>query len=313
MSPAMGWLDRLLQLMPVRGQLDLRCQYGAPWRIEQGPSSNVEMAYHVVLKGSAELVETETGGHQWLEEGDLLLVTDGGAHTLHDGSGHAPSPESRQPAANLVYGRNEGSGTRTDVLCGRFSLDISLATFLRRYLPGRLVVRAGGRAPGSVENGISSLHAIVDLMSDESAADLSGARVVLDALSTALFTAIVRFASKSDEAPPGLLALAGSATVAPALNAVVGQPEIAWTLPLLATQCGISRATLSRLLRIKSGRPAGELFNDIRMLLSAKALRTSTQSTAAIAKASGFRSEVAFRRAFKSHTGITPARWRKAP
>ena len=24
-------------MMPVRGRLDLRCCYGAPWRIEQGP------------------------------------------------------------------------------------------------------------------------------------------------------------------------------------------------------------------------------------------------------------------------------------
>jgi hypothetical protein len=29
------WLSRLFEMMPVRGRVDLRCLYGAPWRIEQ--------------------------------------------------------------------------------------------------------------------------------------------------------------------------------------------------------------------------------------------------------------------------------------
>jgi AraC family transcriptional regulator, activator of mtrCDE len=39
----MDWLSRLFEMMPVRGRLDLRCSYGAPWRIDQGPGeANVE-------------------------------------------------------------------------------------------------------------------------------------------------------------------------------------------------------------------------------------------------------------------------------
>jgi AraC family transcriptional regulator, activator of mtrCDE len=34
----MDWLSRLFEMMPVRGRVDLRCLYGAPWRIEQGPA-----------------------------------------------------------------------------------------------------------------------------------------------------------------------------------------------------------------------------------------------------------------------------------
>ena len=33
----MDWLSQLFEMMPVRGRLDLRCHYGAPWRIDQGP------------------------------------------------------------------------------------------------------------------------------------------------------------------------------------------------------------------------------------------------------------------------------------
>jgi len=39
----MDWLSRLFEMMPVRGRLDLRCNYGAPWRIDQGPGEANEI------------------------------------------------------------------------------------------------------------------------------------------------------------------------------------------------------------------------------------------------------------------------------
>jgi len=38
----MDWLSRLFEMMPVRGRLDLRCSYGAPWRIDQGPGERTK-------------------------------------------------------------------------------------------------------------------------------------------------------------------------------------------------------------------------------------------------------------------------------
>ena len=47
------------------------------------------------------------------------------------------------------------------------------------------------------------------------------------------------------------------------------------------------------------------------MTLAANALRTSSDSTGAVADAAGYQSEAAFQRAFKHHMGVTPARWRR--
>ncbi|MHC2400395.1 hypothetical protein ACVMGC_004939 [Bradyrhizobium barranii subsp. barranii] len=58
----MDWLSRLFEMMPVRGRLDLRCSYGAPWRIEQGPSEANEIPYHAVLAGS---IRREAGRCHW--------------------------------------------------------------------------------------------------------------------------------------------------------------------------------------------------------------------------------------------------------
>ena len=49
MPPPLDWLSRLLQMMPVNGHLDIRCFYGAPWRIDTGPSPAGEIPYHAVV------------------------------------------------------------------------------------------------------------------------------------------------------------------------------------------------------------------------------------------------------------------------
>ena len=56
------WLSHLLQMITITGQLEVRCAYGAPWRVAWPQSAAHEIPYHVVLKGRAiiETPETET-------------------------------------------------------------------------------------------------------------------------------------------------------------------------------------------------------------------------------------------------------------
>jgi AraC family transcriptional activator of mtrCDE len=122
---------------------------------------------------------------------------------------------------------------------------------------------------------------------------------------------VLRLASKSEDAPRGLLALAGHPRLAPAVAALFNEPARAWSLPKLAQLCNMSRATLARQFQEKLGRSASDLLTDIRMTLAANELTKSSLSTGAVAEAVGYQSEAAFQRAFKSHMGVTPAQWRK--
>jgi AraC family transcriptional activator of mtrCDE len=312
MSPLRDWLSRLLEITPLRGQLDLRCQYGAPWRIDQEAFSSGEMAYHIVLSGSASLADPHGGRPEVLQAGDILLLANGEAHTLHDGGKARAKPATSRVAANLVFSENAGKGERLDMLCGRFVLSPFHAQLLRRYLPGRLIARTNVASSTSAgQKSGAALHNLMALMQAETGADFLGGRAMLDALSTALFALTLRFASESAEAPAGLLALAGYPRLAPALDAMFHNPGHPWTLPLLAERCNMSRATFVRLFQEKLGMSASELLTDIRMTLSANELRSTTASTGAIAEAVGYQSEAAFQRAFKLHMGVTPARWRK--
>src|SRR5258708_36447453 len=95
-SLLVDWLSRLIDMMPVRGYLDLRCVYGAPWRIDQDRAEPGEIPYHAVLSGSAVPEDPASGPPQRLVPGDILLLLHRSAHVLHDGS-DAPAGPPRAP------------------------------------------------------------------------------------------------------------------------------------------------------------------------------------------------------------------------
>jgi AraC family transcriptional activator of mtrCDE len=170
-------------------------------------------------------------------------------------------------------------------------------------------VHAGAEA-GQKETA-AQLAGLVSLMRREAADDHLGGNAMLNALSTAMFALVLRLASETEDAPRGLLALAGHPRLAPAVAALFNEPARAWSLPDLARLCNMSRATLARQFQEKLGRSASDLLTDIRMTFAANELKKTSLSTGAVAEAIGYQSEAAFQRAFKSHMGVTPAEWRK--
>lgn len=305
MGLELDWLSRLLDLVPVRGHLELRCLYGAPWEIVYEPSPRGEMPYHLVLSG--EVVLDGVDGRRRLGPGDILLMTHGGAHRMHDGGGEVPEAAWQGPRLNLILSRNGGAGERLDMLCGRFVVAPRHERWMQAYLPPYLVVRAGSEGALGAQ-----LDALVSLMRAETAADTLGGHAMLNALSTAMFALTLRLASEMGEPPQGLLALAGHPRLAPALTALFENPAHPWTLPELAKLCGMSRMTLIRHFQDALGRSANDLLTDIRMTLAARKLGDPSLSTGAVAEEVGYQSEASFQRAFKLHMGVTPAVWRRS-
>ncbi|HEY4090485.1 MAG TPA: AraC family transcriptional regulator [Luteibacter sp.] len=312
MPEVMDWLSRLLDMTAVRGRLDLRCLYGAPWRIDQARALTGEIPYHVVLAGTAVLDDPKGGPPLRLHAGDILLLAEGEAHVLHDGGGAPPEPAHEREAANVTFSENGGTGERLDALCGHFMVTAAHERMLRGYLPRRLVVRGSGNA-GERTNAdtAAQVTGLVALLRMESETERLGGRAMLNALSTALFALTLRLASESLESPSGLLALAGYPRLAPALEAMFRDPAHPWTLPSLASLCNMSRATFARLFQEKLGHSASDLLTDVRMTLAANELKKPSVSTMAVAETVGYQSEAAFQRAFKLHMGVTPAQWRR--
>ena len=307
------WLSRLLQMITVTGQLEVRCTYGAPWRVEWDQSAMREIPYHVVLSGNAVIEDPVSKTAQALRSGDIVLLPHGQPHLLHDGGGDTPAPTREHfAAAGWIVSENDNEGEQLDMLCGRFVIGPPHDRLIRSYLPTNLVVR--GRDPDGREGeeaASARLANLVKLMRLEASGDKAGGNAILNALSSALFALVLRAASESDQAPEGLLALAGHARLGPAISAMFADPARAWNLPELAGLCGMSRATFARHFQDKLGRSAADLLTDIRMSLAANELKKPGIGTEAVADLVGYQSVAAFRRVFTSTMGMTPGQWRR--
>jgi len=307
------WLSHLLQIITVTGQLEVRCLYGAPWRVAWNRAAANEIPYHAIVRGRAIFEDPETGAAKELVSGDIVLVAHGAAHVLHDGSGQTPirTQESRN-SGGWTLSENDGQGEQLDLLCGRFFIEPPHDRLIGNYLPRNLVARAmDGRRGDGVGSASSQLVSLVGLMRMESAGDRAGGRAVLNALSSALFTLVLRAASESETAPEGLLALAGHPRLAPAIAAMFANPTRSWKLPDLADLCGMSRATFMRHFQDRLGCSALDLLTDLRMSLAANELKKPAISTEAVAETVGYQSVSAFRRVFAERMGMTPGEWRR--
>jgi AraC family transcriptional activator of mtrCDE len=307
------WLSRLLQMMNITGQLEVRRAYGAPWRVDLTQSAAHEIPYHVVLKGRTIMEDLETQTAWELVGGDIALLPHGSAHILHDGSRQAPGlTYNRQGSAGWVLSENDGQGEHLAMLSGRFLIGPPHDRLIRNYLPTTLVVRAVDRhGEEGVGSASSRLASLVGLICMESASDKPGGYAIFNALSSALFILVLRVASESEQAPAGLLALAGHPRLAPAISAMFADPARPWKLLEMADLCGMSRDTFIRRFQDKLGRSAAELLTDIRMSLAANKLKKPAITTEAVAGSVGYQSVSAFRRVFADRMGMTPGQWRR--
>jgi AraC family transcriptional regulator, activator of mtrCDE len=308
------WLSQLLRMITVTGRLEVRCAYGAPWRVAWPQAAADEIPYHIVLKGRAILKDSRMETATELAAGDIVLLPHGSKHVLDDGSGQAPAPtHNRRDPAGWMLSENDGPGERLDLLCGRFFVRQPHDRLVRNYLPTNVVIRA---TDGTMDEGGNSaarhLTSLLGLMRMESTGDKLGGNAVLNALSSALFALVLRAASESEDAPAGLLALAGHPRLAPAISALFADPARPWKLPELADLCSMSRATFMRHFQDKLGRSAIDLLTDIRMSLAANELKRPGITTAGVAESVGYQSEAAFRRAFAGWMGMTPGQWRRS-
>jgi AraC family transcriptional regulator, activator of mtrCDE len=307
------WLSHLLQLITVTGRPEVRCAYGAPWRVEWDQAATHEIPYHVVLRGKAIIEDPETGMVKELVAGDIVLLPHGSAHILHDGSGIQPgATREREDFGGWTFSENDGAGEHLDMLCGRFFIAPPHDRLIRNYLPTNLVVRTTGADDDpDFESASNPLANFVRLMRDESTGEKVGGYAILNSLSSALFTIVLREASKSGQAPTGLLALAGHPRLAPAISAMFSDSARAWNLPELAALCNMSRATFMRHFQETLGCSALDLLTDIRMSHAANELKKPTMTTEAVADAVGYQSVSSFRRLFAERMGMTPGEWRR--
>lgn len=145
------------------------------------------------------------------------------------------------------------------------------------------------------------------MLDEEIGRDEPGQEVVLDRLLDLLLISALRaWFSRPDAEAPGWYRALGDPVVGQALRLLQNDPAHPWTVALLATKSGVSRAALARRFTELVGEPPMAYLTGWRLSLAADLLRTTDATVDAVARKVGYSGSFALSSAFKRVRGISP-------
>lgn len=299
----MNSIDKLITLANVRGSLDLRCQFQGDWALEHEQEALGMAPYHIVLAGECR-VEFPDGQRLPMRAGDILLLPGGAPHVIHSpGKTVTPTTPKIVTGSTLPVHRIGSSSADLDMLCGTFHYN--RASLLFAALPAYLVIPSGALPA----NG--PLPALVEVLRGEAEGNQAGAKFLLDALSQALFTLMLRAHLATLGPASGTLALLGDKRLGRAWQAMLADPAHEWTIEGLAETASMSRATFMRAFVKVAGVSPWVLLTQVRMELAFSLLSQSHLGLSDIAVQVGYQSQAAFSKKFKEIYGEAPGRVRR--
>ncbi|MBD2844201.1 AraC family transcriptional regulator [Paenibacillus sp. IB182496] len=262
-----------------------------------GPRTIPDNQLFYVRDGTAEL---RAGGRAWtLRRGQSALLGPACPHRLYaceqteyysvHFAWHAESPEPVHPAyglrdvpASLLEDRLQPQAVRL----GDNALELPLCI-----------------AIPAVEGLLQRIAHEYSGLSDE-----AGSAYLLRALTMDLIVRLVRFVHTVQKPSPA----SADERLRPALQALAGEPDKAWSVAELAQRCGYHPGHFSRLFAAAFGIKPKPYLNRER-IRSAKQALLGGESMERIAERMGYSSIHHFSRNFKATTGLTPGEFRQQP
>lgn len=308
----MDFLSDILSRLQLSGTLYFRTSFTSPWSIRVPEYENVAR-FHFAHKGRCLVRIKPQEPPVLLEQGDLIIITRGAAHTLFC------DPTTEEPAAKLetvieesgfngsgalVYGEY-GTHHETQLICGHFAFDKDAKNLLIEALPSHIHIKNYGEAAGGW------MESTLKVIGNEAGREKMGSNLIALKLSEIIFTQAVRtYLETLDEEIPVLSGFADR-NISRALAAVHKNPEKSWTLEQLATIAGMSRTSFaSRFMKCMSITPLAYITY-WRMQIARQQLATTDEPIISVSETAGYKSEAAFSRVFKKHLGLAPASYRR--
>ena len=325
----MDVLSEVLRAVKLRGALFFNGEFSAPWCFHSVPSSSATeyllsllgdsgaaasrserlIIFHFLTEGRA-YARLADGHRQELSSGDIVIVPNGEAHIIGNGSPEKPVDSFQTFSRNLRQGLKAthfgGGGEVTRFVCGFMACERHLSDVFLGGLPPLLKVPVGGEPSGRwLEH---SIRFSVDHANGSSA----GSTLVLSKLSEVLFVEALRcYVNLLPPSQTGWLAGARDPVIGQALATLHKQPSRQWTLQDLAKGVGISRTRFTDRFRHFLGKSPMAYLAQWRLKLGAEFLQETDHSVAEIAASVGYGSEATFNRAFKREFHCPPARFRR--
>jgi AraC-like DNA-binding protein len=290
-------LAHVLRLLRFRASVFFHSSYCGEWAFTTAGSEH--STFHVVAAGECWLHMPSLAKPLKLQTGDLLVFPHDAPHVICDSE--------ILPDEGFESKKQGTDGKATAMICGYFEFDSPSSTSpLIQVLPEYILVHS--------QNGevVDWLGKVVNMMQLETDQGVSGFEAVIDKLSEILFIYVVRYYLIKEKPKKGLLGALLDSRVSDALRAFHRNPSHHWTVGYLATEANMSRAAFASLFAEVMEQTPMQYVTHWRMQLAYTELIESRRSVLDIAEMAGYRSEAAFRKAFKQVTGMTPGNVRSA-
>ena len=288
-------LSAILGRLGLRAECFLHAEFCGAWAVDT--SGQRKVPFHLVEKGTGWLHSGEPDEPVLLGSGDFVVFPHDAPHCISSDP-ERPPPEIVNRIPDVAEGR------LTSLLCGFFTFDNRDAWPLLDSLPAVIVLdlREGGRHRQS--------YPLVQLMIGELERDEPGKQAALNELAYLLFIQLLRLQIDSGTSQ-GLLSALADKHVGRALNLLHDRFDRGWTVASLAKAVGVSRTVLSERFSALVGKTPMRYLAEWRMQEASERLRKTDASMGQIAEEVGYGSEMAFRRAFRNVTGVTPGSVRR--
>ncbi|WP_051392178.1 AraC family transcriptional regulator [Burkholderia sp. AU4i] len=306
-SNYMDVLTDITQTIRLKGGVDFRCEFSAPWGLEM--QSGPVARFHIIVHGNCWL--KLAGRPEWIQlhAGDLVVLLSGTGHCLVDAPGSnvvsaesVPHPDTPGDFVSVISG---GGGLPATVLCGHFEFDREQDNYLLRSLPTLIHLR------GTDTYEFEWLQTVHRFIADETLRARSGAVAVIQRLVEVLFIQMLRTYIAKSGPEAGILGAIADKQVGAALNQIHRAPERPWTVETLATEACMSRAAFATRFREMVGQSPMQYVTHRRLYKAAELLVRTQLNIAAIAERVGYESEPALSKAFKRIFGCGPGAYRR--
>lgn len=319
----MDAISTLIRMARLDGVVDVRCLLAGSHVLDNPPTPG-RVPFHLLLDGYC---TAEVDGHTIdLRPGDVLVLPRAGQHRVRVVADLPPVPADRREGASVATlasaGVEAGGDARADtgagaeagipaidLFCGHYTYQPGAGELLFAGLPD-ILHASFGTGPDS------PLRLLGELLRNEAGLDGPGAGALLASLCEALLALVLRGDGGDHPATalpaPWTAVAVSDAGLRAVIDAVVHRPQEPWTIASLAEIAGVSRATLVRHFSAATGMGVADFLTRIRMTIAADLLTTTGRSLDAVAEAVGYQSTSAFGKAFRTATGTTPSRLRRA-
>jgi AraC-like DNA-binding protein len=244
--------------------------------------------FHIVEHGTCWLEVKGQADPVKLSEGDLAVVTRGGAHRI---SSHTSTP---------------AAGSSTSFVCGEAQFDPAISGSLIAMLPPVLHVKRTEKR----WLGLTTQQIVAEMESGD-----AGAAEVITRLTEILFIRAVRayFDRNMETSDLGWVAALRDEQIGRALAMLHQNLQENWTVDSLSRGVALSRSAFAARFRESLGEPPLHYLTRLRINSAAIRLRSSDCKLKAVAAAVGYKSVAAFVKAFRRRMGRTPGDYRRTP